>query len=130
MGHRRDGLPLRALLSDTAHEPVTSSALPRSATAGKAMMSVCASATCIADSIQGLRSACRPFFPVRRIQLLSPDILQPSFLISGLSYKTTFNKELLISSFPLYSIKPSLRNLFMKKLTRDRVVPIISASVS
>jgi hypothetical protein len=51
-------------------------------------------------------------------------------LISGLSYKTTFNKELWTSSFPLYSIKPNLRNLFMKKLTRDRVVPIISASVS
>jgi hypothetical protein len=32
--------------------------------------------------------------------------------------------------FPLYSINPNLRNLFMKKLTRDRVVPIISASVS
>ena len=27
-------------------------------------------------------------------------------------------------------MKPNLRNLFMKKLTRDRVVPIISASVS
>ena len=27
-------------------------------------------------------------------------------------------------------MKPSLRNLFMKKLTRERVVPIISASVS
>ncbi len=26
--------------------------------------------------------------------------------------------------------EPSLRNLFMKKLTRKRVVPIISASVS
>ena len=31
---------------------------------------------------------------------------------------------------PLYSIKPSLRKRFMKKLTRDRVVPIISARVS
>ena len=31
---------------------------------------------------------------------------------------------------PLYSIKPSLLNLFIKKLTRERVVPIISASVS
>src|SRR6266545_2652098 len=51
-------------------------------------------------------------------------------LISGLSCKTTFNKELRTSSFPLYSMKPNLRNLFMKKLTRDRVVPIISASVS
>jgi len=27
-------------------------------------------------------------------------------------------------------MKPSLRNLFMKKLTLERVVPIISASVS
>src|ERR1035441_6444395 len=27
---------------------------------------------------------------------------------------------------PLYSIKPSLRKRFMKKLTRERVVPIIS----
>ena len=27
-------------------------------------------------------------------------------------------------------MKPNFRNLFMKKLTRDRVVPIISASVS
>jgi hypothetical protein len=27
-------------------------------------------------------------------------------------------------------MKPNLRNLFMKKLTRDRVVPIISARVS
>jgi hypothetical protein len=51
-------------------------------------------------------------------------------LISGLSYKITFNKELWTSSCPLYSIKPNLRNLFMKKLTRDRVVPIISASIS
>ncbi len=31
---------------------------------------------------------------------------------------------------PLYSMKPSFLNLFMKKLTRERVVPIISASVS
>jgi hypothetical protein len=51
-------------------------------------------------------------------------------LISGLSCKTMFNNELWTSSFPLYSIKPNLRNLFMKKLTRARVVPIISASVS
>jgi hypothetical protein len=51
-------------------------------------------------------------------------------LISGFSFKTMFNKELWTSSFPLYSMKPNLRNLFMKKLTRDRVVPIISASIS
>jgi len=30
----------------------------------------------------------------------------------------------------LYSMKPSLGNLFMKKFTRERVVPIISASNS
>ena len=38
--------------------------------------------------------------------LLNQSYLVPSlpscFLISGLSYKTTFNRELLISSFPLY----------------------------
>ncbi len=31
---------------------------------------------------------------------------------------------------PLYSMKPSFLNLFMKKLTRARVVPIISANIS
>ena len=51
-------------------------------------------------------------------------------LISGLWCNTTFSKELCTSSFPLYSMNPNLRNLFMKKLTRDRVVPIISASIS
>jgi hypothetical protein len=51
------------------------------------------------------------------------------FFISGLSCKTMFNSEVWTSSFPLYSIKPNLRNLFMKKLTRARVVPIISANV-
>jgi hypothetical protein len=30
----------------------------------------------------------------------------------------------------LYSMKPSFLNLFMKKFTRDRVVPTISDSVS
>src|ERR1700720_2834564 len=37
-------------------------------------------------------------------------------LIAGWSNKTTFNKELWTSIFPLYSIKPNLPNLFMKKL--------------
>ena len=35
------------------------------------------------------------------------------------SCKTTFSNELCTSSWPLYSMKPSLRNLFMKKLTRE-----------
>jgi hypothetical protein len=51
-------------------------------------------------------------------------------LISGFSCRTMFNKDLWTSIVPLYSMKPNLRNLFMKKLTRDRVVPIISASIS
>jgi hypothetical protein len=63
-------------------------------------------------------------------RIYSAPIASSLVLISGLSCKTTFNKELWTSSFPLYSIKPNLRNLFMKKLTRDLVVPIISASVS
>lgn len=49
---------------------------------------------------------------------------------SGFSYKTAFNKERCTSIFPLLPINPSLRNLFRKKLTRDRVVPIISAKVA
>jgi hypothetical protein len=63
-------------------------------------------------------------------RIYSASIVSFLVLISGLSRKTMFNKELWTSSLPLYSIKPNLRNLFMKKLTRDRVVPIISASVS
>jgi hypothetical protein len=31
---------------------------------------------------------------------------------------------------PLYLMKPNFLNLFMKQLTRERVVPIISASIS
>ena len=46
------------------------------------------------------------------------------------SCRTTLSRELLILRPPLYSMKPSFLNLFMKKFTRDRVVPIISASVS
>jgi hypothetical protein len=46
------------------------------------------------------------------------------------SCRTTVNKDLLTLILPLYSIKPSFLNLFIKKFTRERVVPIISARVS
>ena len=46
------------------------------------------------------------------------------------SCRTTVRRDLLILIPPLYSMKPSLLNLFMNKFTRERVVPIISASVS
>ena len=46
------------------------------------------------------------------------------------SCRTTLKRAELILIEPLYSRSPSLRNLFMKKFTRERVVPIISASVS
>src|ERR1700674_5958431 len=46
------------------------------------------------------------------------------------SCRTTLRRELLTWISPLYWMKPSFLNLFMKKLTRDRVVPIISASIS
>src|SRR5438309_11245211 len=48
----------------------------------------------------------------------------------GQSCSTTWSSELWTSSPPSYSMKPSFRNLFMKKLTLDRVVPTLSASVS
>ena len=38
------------------------------------------------------------------VESYSGPSLASCFLISGLSYKTTFNSELRISSFPLYSI--------------------------
>jgi hypothetical protein len=47
-----------------------------------------------------------------------------------LSCNTTLSKELWTFRDPLYSMNPSLRNLFMNRLTRDLVVPTISASVS
>ena len=46
------------------------------------------------------------------------------------SCSTTVRRDWLISIPPLYLMNPSFRNLFMNKLTRERVVPIISASVS
>ena len=46
------------------------------------------------------------------------------------SCKTTVNRDLLTLIRPLYSIKPSFLNLFMKKFTRERVVPTIFESVS
>src|ERR1700674_2749913 len=46
------------------------------------------------------------------------------------SCRTTLRREASMWRPPLYLMKPSFLNLFMKKLTRERVVPIISASVS
>lgn len=46
------------------------------------------------------------------------------------SCRTTAKREALICRPPLYLMKPSFLNLFMKKLTRERVVPTISVSIS
>lgn len=50
--------------------------------------------------------------------------------LSPQSCKTTVSRDLLTLILPLYSIKPSFLNLFMKKFTRERVVPTIFESVS
>src|SRR6202140_4122246 len=62
-------------------------------------------------------------------------VLQPE--LSGVSLprsyssKTNVSSDLLILILRLwYSMKPSFLNLFMKKFTRERVVPIISDKVS
>ena len=47
----------------------------------------------------------------------------------GYSCRTTSSSEVFTCSPPLYLMKPSFLNLFMKKFTRERVVPTISASV-
>jgi hypothetical protein len=70
------------------------------------------------------------FIKLPTCRIYSAPIASFLSLISGFSCRTMFNKDLWTSIFPLYSIKPNLRNLFIKKLTRDRVVPIISASIS
>ena len=46
------------------------------------------------------------------------------------SCNTTLKSELLICRPPLYLTKPNFLNLFMKKFTRERVEPIVSASIS
>src|ERR1700745_3458214 len=46
------------------------------------------------------------------------------------SCKTTVSSDLLTLILPLYSMKPSFLNLFMKKFTRERVVPTMLARVS
>jgi len=55
---------------------------------------------------------------------------EPSARSLTYSCNTTLRREVFICRPPLYLIKPSFLNLFMKKLTRDRVVPTISASIS
>ena len=52
----------------------------------------------------------------------------PSGRLSNLAVKRSTPRE--FSILPLYSMNPSFLNLFMNILTRERVVPIISASVS
>lgn len=59
-----------------------------------------------------------------------PGVFPKACAALAYSCSTTLRRELLISRPPLYSMSPSFLNLFMKKLTRERVVPIISASVS
>jgi hypothetical protein len=67
MGHRRDDLPVRALLGDTAQEPVTSSALPRSATAGEAMMKSLCFAAIIFVLVQEARDLCPQGFCLQQV---------------------------------------------------------------
>ena len=47
-------------------------------------------------------------------------------LISGLSYKITFDKELMDLDFSVVFDKTQFAEFVHEKLTRDRVVPIIS----
>ena len=46
------------------------------------------------------------------------------------SFRKILRRVLCTRISPLYSTKPNFRKRFMKKLTRDRVVPIISAKTS
>ena len=82
-----------------------------------------------------VRSLCYPAFPAflsnRKETLFRVSLLRPRPCFDSLySCRTTVRRDLLILISPLYSTKPSFLNLFMNKFTRERVVPIISASVS
>jgi hypothetical protein len=94
-----------------------------------------ASASVLVSSLQ--QSATSP--PTRMFNFEQFWSWQPLFAIAGgfgvarriaQSCRTTLRRDLLMWISPLYWIKPSFLNLFMKKLTRDRVVPIMSASMS
>ena len=68
--------------------------------------------------------------PLQTATVLSPMGGKCVRMSMNYSCRTTVSKDLLILISPLYSMKPSFLNLFMNILTRERVVPIISASVS
>jgi len=74
---------------------------------------------------QGLANQC--VRPGQQPRCPSPEPRAPSL---RQSCSTTLNSELLILIPPLYSMNPNFRKRFMKKFTRERVVPIISASTS
>ena len=50
--------------------------------------------------------------------------------VAAYSCRTTVRRDLFTLISPLYSMKPSFRNLFMNIFTRERVAPIMSANVS
>lgn len=60
----------------------------------------------------------------------SQPVGRPGYWILTSSWRTTFSSELRTFMSPSYSMNPSRRNLFMKKLILERVVPTISARVS
>jgi hypothetical protein len=81
------------------------------------------------------RAAIAPVFAWLRRSLGFPRIVpaQPDQSCDpacGFSCSSMFSRDRLTLMSPLYSMKPSCRNLFMKKLTWVRLVPIISARVS
>ena len=60
----------------------------------------------------------------------NPEQSPESAIVRFQSRKTTLRSELLMWMPPLYLMKPSFLNLFMKTFIRERVVPTISASIS
>ena len=89
-----------------------------------------------ATPCQALQAWTQNFQPVARLESMpkrSRGAIPLSWhrlKVGGYSCRTTLSREVSTCSPPLYLMKPSFLNLFMKKLTRERVVPIISARVS
>src|ERR1017187_9560590 len=70
-----------------------------------------------------------PFYQAESADVVRCEKYVSSHKLITYSCRTPFRREALIWSPPSYPMQPSFLNLFMKKLTRERVVPIISASV-
>ncbi len=87
----------------------------------------------VADSAKTRRESCSPHRIGERRACEAGGLLRSELRAPRKhdhSCRKIFRRELCTRISPLYSMNPSFLKRFMKKLTRERVVPIISANTS